>query len=127
MGHLSVVHTALSRGSVASQVQPSNEEDAFTTASYGSRFARMELPRHKMPESEMPREIAYRLIKDHLSLDNNPTLKHVSRVIILIVVILILQSLASFVTTYMVSCLIYLSSVSTVCLKQSSHCINLCI
>ncbi|KAF9783563.1 hypothetical protein IL306_009386 [Fusarium sp. DS 682] len=84
MGHLSVVHTARSRGSRVSQVQLSDKEDAFTTASYGSRFARMELPRHQMPESEMPRDTAYRLIKDHLSLDNNPTL-----------------NLASFVTTYM--------------------------
>uniref|UniRef100_A0A0D2Y1U2 glutamate decarboxylase n=1 Tax=Fusarium oxysporum (strain Fo5176) TaxID=660025 RepID=A0A0D2Y1U2_FUSOF len=84
MGHLSVVHTARSRGSRASQVQLPDKEDVFTTASYGSRFARMELPRHQMPESEMPRDTAYRLIKDHLSLDNNPTL-----------------NLASFVTTYM--------------------------
>ncbi|EXK76813.1 glutamate decarboxylase [Fusarium oxysporum f. sp. raphani 54005] len=84
MGHLSVVHTARSSGSVASRVQLSNDKDAFTTISYGSRFARMELPRHQMPESEMPRDIAYRLIKDDLSLDNNPTL-----------------NLASFVTTYM--------------------------
>ncbi|EXK79168.1 glutamate decarboxylase [Fusarium oxysporum f. sp. raphani 54005] len=84
MGHLSVVHTARSRGSGASQVQLPDKEDVFTTASYGSRFARMELPRHQMPESEMPRDTAYRLIKDHLSLDNNPTL-----------------NLASFVTTYM--------------------------
>jgi glutamate decarboxylase len=114
MGHLSTVHTAHSHrahrghGSGASRVQASEDEDAFTTASYGSRYARMELPRHQLPEKEMPREIAYRLIKDHLSLDNNPSLKYVPKVSILMVLILIPQSLASFVTTYMVNSLIYL-------------------
>jgi glutamate decarboxylase len=82
MGHLSVVHNARSHGSVASQAQAAENEDAFTTSSYGSRFAQMELPRHQMPEGEMPREIAYRLIKDHLTLDNNPTLKCVPGLII---------------------------------------------
>jgi glutamate decarboxylase len=38
-----------------------------------------------MPENEMPRDVAYRMIKDDLSLDGNPML-----------------NLASFVTTYMV-------------------------
>ena len=52
---------------------------------YGSRFATQELPAHEMPETEMPKEVAYRLIKDDLSLDGNPML-----------------NLASFVTTYMV-------------------------
>ncbi|KAL2264376.1 hypothetical protein VTK26DRAFT_5802 [Humicola hyalothermophila] len=49
---------------------------------YGSKFAAQDLPRHEMPESEMPKEVAYRKIKDELSLDGNPIL-------------------ASFVTTYM--------------------------
>ena len=49
--------------------------DEFTTSVYGSRFAGMDLPRHHMPEGEMPREVAYRMIKDDLSLDNNPMLK----------------------------------------------------
>ena len=92
MGHLSVVHTTCSSGSVASRVQLSNDEDAFTTISYGSRFARMELPRHQMPEGEMPRDIAYRLIKDDLSLDNNPTLKYVSTARIAIIAILIFKA-----------------------------------
>ncbi len=52
-----------------------NEEDSFTTSIYGSRFAAEDLPRHEMPEREMPREIAYKLIKDELSLDGNPMLK----------------------------------------------------
>ncbi|SPO03311.1 probable glutamate decarboxylase [Cephalotrichum gorgonifer] len=61
----------------------SGEED-YTTSVYGSRFAAVDLPRHEMPETEMPKEVAYRLIKDELSLDGNPIL-----------------NLASFVTTYM--------------------------
>ncbi|KAH9213496.1 pyridoxal phosphate-dependent transferase [Leptodontidium sp. 2 PMI_412] len=58
--------------------------DVFTTSVYGSRFAGEDLPKHEIPETEMPKEIAYRLIKDDLSLDGNPLL-----------------NLASFVTTYM--------------------------
>lgn len=38
-----------------------------------------------MPEREMPKEVAYRMIRDDLTLDGNPKL-----------------NLASFVTTYMV-------------------------
>ncbi|KAK7948632.1 glutamate decarboxylase [Apiospora aurea] len=65
-------------------LQLSNEDDSFTTSVYGSRFAAEDLPRHEMPEGEMPKEVAYRMIKDDLSLDGNPML-----------------NLASFVTTYM--------------------------
>lgn len=61
------------------------EEDEATASVYGSRFAAECMPRHEMPEKEMPKEIAYRMIKDELSLDGNPML-----------------NLASFVTTYMV-------------------------
>lgn len=61
------------------------EDDHATDTVYGSRFANQELPKHEMPDCEMPREIAYRMIKDELSLDGNPML-----------------NLASFVTTYMV-------------------------
>lgn len=50
-------------------------EDEFTASVYGSRFAAQDLPRHEMPEGEMPREVAYRMIKDDLTLDGNPTLK----------------------------------------------------
>ena len=49
-------------------------EDEVTQSVYGSRFANCELPNHCLPEGEMPKEIAYRMIKDHLSLDGNPTL-----------------------------------------------------
>ncbi|MCJ1308724.1 hypothetical protein MMC25_002378 [Agyrium rufum] len=59
-------------------------EDEITSSVYGSRFAGQEMPNHNMPAGEMPKDIAYRLIKDHLSLDGNPVL-----------------NLASFVTTYM--------------------------
>ncbi|KAL7623716.1 hypothetical protein AAE478_005269 [Parahypoxylon ruwenzoriense] len=65
-------------------LQLSNDEDSFATSVYGSRFAAEDLPKHEMPECEMPKEIAYRMIKDELSLDGNPML-----------------NLASFVTTYM--------------------------
>jgi glutamate decarboxylase len=63
------------------------DDDAFTTSVYGSRFAGTDLPKHEMPENEMPKEVAYRMIKDDLSLDGNPML-----------------NLASFVTTYMAGC-----------------------
>ena len=60
-------------------------EDNPAVSIYGSRFAAECLPKHAMPEKEMPKDIAYRMIKDELSLDGNPVL-----------------NLASFVTTYMV-------------------------
>ncbi|KAI6709449.1 hypothetical protein JHW43_008027 [Diplocarpon mali] len=53
------------------------ENDSFTTTVYGSRFAAEDLPKHEMPEKEMPKEVAYRMIKDDLSLDGNPMLKYV--------------------------------------------------
>jgi glutamate decarboxylase len=52
-----------------------NEEDQFTTSVYGSKFAAQDLPRHEMPDGEMPKDVAYRMIKDELSLDGNPMLK----------------------------------------------------
>lgn len=56
-------------------LQLANDEDCFTTSVYGSRHAAADLPRHEMPEGEMPKEVAYRMIKDELSLDGNPMLK----------------------------------------------------
>ena len=38
-------------------------EDEFTASVYGSRFAGADLPKHEMPDREMPREVAYRMIK----------------------------------------------------------------
>ena len=67
------------------KVDPSDYQDEVTASVYGSRFAAECLPMQEMPEKEMPKEIAYRMIKDDLSLDGNPML-----------------NLASFVTTYMV-------------------------
>lgn len=52
-------------------------EDEFSANVYGSRYAAQDLPRYEMPEGEMPREIAYRMIKDDLTLDGIPTLKFV--------------------------------------------------
>ena len=52
-----------------------NDEDCFTTSVYGSKFAAADLPKHEMPDGEMPKEVAYRMIKDELSLDGNPMLK----------------------------------------------------
>ena len=62
---------------------PDDDNDQ-TVSVYGSRFAGQRLPSYEMPNSEMPKEVAYRMIKDELSLDGNPIL-----------------NLASFVTTYM--------------------------
>ena len=53
----------------------SSTDDTFTTTVYGSRFAAQDLPKHEMPECEMPKEVAYRMIKDDLSLNGNPMLK----------------------------------------------------
>lgn len=50
-------------------------QDEFTASVYGSRFATEDLPRHEMPDNEMPKEVAYRMIKDDLTLDGTPTLK----------------------------------------------------
>lgn len=43
-------------------------QDEFTSSVYGSRFASTDLPKHEMPDDEMPREIAYRMIKYALTL-----------------------------------------------------------
>lgn len=64
--------------------EDAQEEDSPYASVYGSRFAGQDLPKVEMPEKEMPKEIAYRMIKDDLTLDGTPTL-----------------NLASFVTTYM--------------------------
>ena len=80
MVHLSTIPGAnevdkLADGVKKVHLQLANDEDSFTTSVYGSRFAAQDLPRHEMPESEMPKEVAYRMIKDELSLDGNPMLK----------------------------------------------------
>lgn len=86
MAHLTAIHHANGKNKASeaaikladkaqSLLHLSSDTDEFTTSVYGSRFAGEDLPRLRMPESQMPREIAYRLIKDDLSLDNNPKLK----------------------------------------------------
>jgi glutamate decarboxylase len=52
-----------------------SDEDTFTTTVYGSKYAAEDLPKHEMPEKEMPKEVAYKMIKDDLSLDGKPLLK----------------------------------------------------
>ncbi|RDL39489.1 Glutamate decarboxylase [Venustampulla echinocandica] len=89
MVHLSTVHKdkAIKSAAIARKENATTEAqnmDMFTASVYGSKFAAEALPSHEMPEGEMPKEIAYRMIKDELSLDGNPML-----------------NLASFVTTYM--------------------------
>lgn len=42
---------------------------------YGSRFASEHMPCNKFPQEEMPKDVAYRMIKDDLVLDGNPMLK----------------------------------------------------
>lgn len=69
---------------VGSSSEDGSPDDRFTTTVYASKFAAQDLPKHRMPDREMPREVAYRMIKDETSLDGNPML-----------------NLASFVTTYM--------------------------
>lgn len=78
------VNQPLVDGMARLNIAPAGADDTFTTTVYGSRFAAEDLPKHEMPEKEMPKEVAYRMIKDDLSLDGNPML-----------------NLASFVTTYM--------------------------
>lgn len=47
------------------QLQEPGEDD-FSSSVYGSRFAAEDLPGHEMPEREMPKEIAYRMIKEYV-------------------------------------------------------------
>lgn len=49
-------------------------QDEINASVYGSRFANQDLPSHDMPDGDMPRDVAYRMIKDHLTLDGNPVL-----------------------------------------------------
>jgi glutamate decarboxylase len=56
-------------------LDPLPDPDMYTTSVYGSKYAAEDLPRHEMPDYEMPKEVAYKMIKDDLSLDGNPMLK----------------------------------------------------
>jgi glutamate decarboxylase len=50
-------------GSINNIQFPSLDDEAFTASVYGSKYASQDLPKHEMPEGEMPKEIAYRMIK----------------------------------------------------------------
>ena len=81
MVHLATVKNdaelpTLSGGMENIQLDPPGE-DEFSSSVYGSKFAAEDLPGYEMPEKEMPKEVAYRMIKDDLSLDGNPMLKYV--------------------------------------------------
>lgn len=79
MVHLSGVHDGTDEAtSKVANLSLAQDDDTFTTTVYGSRFAQEALPKHKMPDCEMPRDVAYRMIKDELSLDGNPKLKYVT-------------------------------------------------
>lgn len=69
------VNAPLVNGMKKLSMGKSTHDDTYTTTVYGSRFAAEDLPKHEMPENEMPKEVAYRMIKDDLSLDGNPMLK----------------------------------------------------
>lgn len=91
MVHLAKVHSettppeSLLKRVDTIKLDDDSEENNFSASVYGTRFAIEKLPENEMPDREMPRDVAYRMIKDELSLDGNPML-----------------NLASFVTTYMV-------------------------
>ncbi|GMF79763.1 unnamed protein product [Aspergillus oryzae] len=79
MVHLAQVHRNADLDSTIKRVDSiqleNTDEDGFYSSVYGTRFATEQLPQTEMPEREMPREVAYRMIKDELSLDGNPMLK----------------------------------------------------
>lgn len=80
MVHLAKVHTSdpLSPIKRIDSIKlETTDDDDFYSSVYGTRFAAEQLPQTEMPEREMPREVAYRMIKDELSLDGNPMLKYV--------------------------------------------------
>ncbi|KAF7587040.1 hypothetical protein BBP40_007836 [Aspergillus hancockii] len=81
-----MVHLSKAKKGKQAQKSPREKEaeDTATPYVYGTHYAAEELPEHVMSEREMPADVAFRLIKDELSLDGNPLL-----------------NLASFVTTYM--------------------------
>lgn len=79
MVHLAQVHRNADLDSTIKRVDSiqleNTDEDGFYSSVYGTRFATEQLPQTEMPEREMPREVAFRMIKDELSLDGNPMLK----------------------------------------------------
>ncbi|KAH0976105.1 hypothetical protein GBA52_018004 [Prunus armeniaca] len=62
----------------------SSERGGQVNSTFASRYVRNALPKFEMPETSIPKDAAYQIIKDELMLDGNPRL-----------------NLASFVTTWM--------------------------
>ncbi len=48
---------------VPSLIEDDEDEDPSVISVYGSKWAAQDLPKHEMPEKEMPREVVYRMIK----------------------------------------------------------------
>lgn len=61
---------------MAGQLYKHSRGSSRTANVYGSRFASQHMPAEYFPEEEMPKEVAYRLIKDDLVLDGHPMLKY---------------------------------------------------
>jgi glutamate decarboxylase len=60
-----------SAGSATNIEFPILDEDSsnFTASVYGSKWAEHDIPKHEIPDESMPKEIAYRMIKDDLTLE----------------------------------------------------------
>jgi len=54
----SAINVPLVEGMERLNMGASSQADAFTTSVYGSRFAAEDLPKHEMPETEMPKEVS---------------------------------------------------------------------
>jgi hypothetical protein len=55
------------------------ENHCIASVATGSKHSIYDMPKYKMPEDEMPREVAYRMIQDDLAFDVTPDLKYVHR------------------------------------------------
>lgn len=65
---------AVKAGVKRRHVEDVEPPEDFTNV-YGSHYATQDMPCDDIPDDSMPPEVAYRMIKDELSLDNNPKLK----------------------------------------------------
>lgn len=61
---------------MAGQLSKHFRVSSRTSNVYGSRFASQHMPSQYFPEEEMPKDVAYRMIKDDLILDGHPMLKY---------------------------------------------------
>jgi glutamate decarboxylase len=60
-------------GSIAQLSTLATKDDCSQV--YGSRYAARPMPSQRLPDGEMPKDVAYQLIKDDLVLDGQPMLK----------------------------------------------------